>query len=70
MVIQPRSEEGLSEAVMLEGREILGGQKRPPGYQTGPKAEEGGKAGQQPAPSLRRRKQVSSPGGSEDEEEV
>ena len=55
MVIQPRSEEGLSEAVMLAGREILGGQKRPPGYQTGPKAEEGGKAGQQPAPKLEKK---------------
>lgn len=55
MVIQPRSKEGMSAAVMLAGREMLGWQKRPPGNQTGPKAEERGKAGQQPAPKLEKK---------------
>lgn len=57
-------------AIMLAGREMLRGQKRPAGNQTSPRRKREGRQGPSQLSSLSERMQVPSPGGSEKEEEA
>ena len=67
MLIQTRSEQGLTIAVRLVGREIPRGQKTPPEESNWAKAEETGWGrGWQPALKPEWKMQVPSPGRSED----